>query len=277
MFFILVFLGISLTEIRIDEFGDTTAKFQSAYPEYPGVELLEEKLIELTNKERIKGHLPKLVPDSHLRIAARQHSLEMLEMGYFSHISPVNGNKTAKMRIYNSGLPQYKIGENLAESIGGLVPILIQENLDSLARIIHNGWMSSPHHRDNMLDKDYTHIGMGAMLKDTTLKVTQTFAQKAFGVDSAVVEKKGNKYLINIYLSSSLWKITVFMDEEGLSEDSIEYYYGRMKIPLRIKSGIHKIELCSIKSDKYCCRVRFFIDTNASWNNLFPVLTEFGN
>ncbi|MCK4225437.1 hypothetical protein KAX29_00935 [candidate division WOR-3 bacterium] len=275
MFFILIIIGVTLTEIRIDAFGDTTAKFVSLYPEYPGNTILEGKIIKLINKKRIEQNLPELSIGPHLRIAAREHSLEMIEKSYFSHISPLAINRTPAIRIYNSGLLQYKIGENIAQNVGSLMPILLKEDPDSLARIIVRCWMESPHHRENILDPDYTHMGVGAVARDTILNVTETFADISSGVDSVIVENKGSNYLMNIYLSHSTWSMTVFKDECIIPEDSLEYYSKRIRVPIKINSGAHKIELCSKDSGMYLCKVRIFIQTNAARGELFQPLTEF--
>ncbi|MEA1912745.1 MAG: CAP domain-containing protein [candidate division WOR-3 bacterium] len=275
MLVLFFFLSISLTQVRVSPFGDTTAKFISCYPEYQGIEEIESRIVELTNKEREKRNLKKLIVDHRLLIAARQHSFEMISRGYFSHISPIETNKTPLVRIYNSGLPQYKIAENIAENTGDLVPILLKKEPDSLARIIHRNLMESPPHRENILNSDYTHVGVGTVFRDNTLKVTQNFADESgIKVDSVLVERKGGEYLMSIYLKAYILSIRVFMDEEKLPENSLEFYSSRIVIPLRINSGLHKIELCYKEGNIYRCEVRIYVQTSAHWNQLFQLLRD---
>jgi len=275
MLLIIAIFGMTLTNVRISPFGDTTAKFIHLYPIYPGDIIIEKKIIELTNKERIKRNLPLLSIDTNLRIAARQHSFEMVRKSYFSHISPFEVNKTSSIRIYNSGLPQYKTGENIAENSGGLVPILIRENPDSIAKIIVRNWMQSPHHRENILDPEYTDIGVGVVYDDNILKVTQNFVGKPIGIDSVIVSKRNNKYLMCVYLKTHPSDISVFKDANIIEKNSLEFLYKRIRILLSINSGHHKIELCTEGRGIYRCFARIYIETANPFINLFQPLTEF--
>lgn len=275
MLLLLIITAVSLTDIRVSPFSDTTVKFTFLYPEIPGHIEIEMKIIELTNKERTKRNLPPLSTDPHLVIASRQHSYEMIRNGYFSHISPIYYNRTPAIRIYNSGLVQYKTGENIAQNKGTLVPIIIGENPDSLAKIIVHNWMKSAHHRDNILDPGYTNIGVGAIYKDTILKVTQNFVAKPIGIDSIIVSKMNNKYLMDLYLEVYTSGISVFKDASIIEKDSLEFYYKRIRIPLVINSGSHKIELCKDGNGIYKCMGRVYIQTDNPLNSLFQPLTEF--
>jgi uncharacterized protein YkwD len=265
---------MSLNNVRVSPFGDTTVKFSPLYPEISGNFEIEMKIIQLTNKQREKRNLPPLIIDPYLTIASRNHSYEMLIKGYFSHISPIYYNKTPAVRIYNSGIVQYRTGENIAQNAGTLIPILIFNNPDSLARIIVNKWMESPHHRDNILNSQYTNIGVGAIYRDTILKVTQNFVDKSISIDSIIIGSKNKEYFMDVYFGN-ISIISVFKDGDIIDRDSLKYRYENIRIPLKKKSGRHKIEFCIKRSRMYNCIARVYIYTDNHLNNIFQPLTEF--
>ena len=51
-------------------------------------------------------------------------------------------------------------------------------DLVTQARLIVDGWMTSPGHRRNMLDPNYTHVGIGVAARGKDCYATQIFAQE---------------------------------------------------------------------------------------------------
>ena len=49
-------------------------------------------------------------------------------------------------------------------------------DIKTQARLIVDGWMTSPGHRRNILDPRYTHLGVGVAAKDKMCYATQIFA-----------------------------------------------------------------------------------------------------
>jgi uncharacterized protein YkwD len=263
-------LGLSMTEIRVDAFLDTTAKLVSLYPEMDGVDTLETMIFKLTNIERKKRGLRSLKLDERLRIAARQHSNEMLIKNYLSHGSSNILNRTSVQRIYNSGLPILKVGENVAEDIGSLIPFLFKKDPDSLAKTIVRTWMQSPGHRKNILEPDFTHMGVGSVVNRETHKVTQNFADCSdFMVDSVLAKAEERKYLLLIYMSSKISDIRIFDDGKPLKEDSLYLYSGLIGVPLKRDSSLHKVELCLKEQQFYRCGVRLFVHTGSPVETIF--------
>jgi uncharacterized protein YkwD len=271
--FILLLLNISLTEIRVNNVNDTTAKMTSLYPEIDGDRRLESLLFILTNKERKKRGLEELKLDKRLRIAARQHSNDMLNRKYFSHNSGDKINETPLHRIYNSGLPVLVVGENLAENKGDLVPTLLKGNPDSLSRIVIKKWMNSPAHKENILNPEFTHLGIGSVTYKDIQKVTQNFAEeREFSVDSVLAKLDKKRYLISLYMNSDVSKISIFDNGEPLDGDFVHIHLGEINFPLERNSGSHKIELC-LKDEKfYRCGVRLFVYTDSPVKNMFQTL-----
>lgn len=105
----------------------------------------EQRIIELMNRDRQANGLPPLQSDEKLQLAGRDYAKEMFENGYFGHIDKNNG--TPATRAQAAGATFVVIGENLAFS--------------PLADLAHQGLMNSPTHRDNILSKEYSRVGVG--------------------------------------------------------------------------------------------------------------------
>jgi uncharacterized protein YkwD len=120
----------------------------------------ECRVLELVNQRRAEGancgsegafgSAGPLSLQPELREAARLHSMDMGERDFFSHDSPggPNGDDMTQ-RIENAGYTDWAaIGENIAA--GQASP---DETMD--------GWISSPGHCSNIMNPDFTQIGIG--------------------------------------------------------------------------------------------------------------------
>ena len=114
------------------------------------------------NAERTAVGRPKLTLMGDLTSNARAHSARMAEDGTIYHNSQlanqIGGNWTA-------------LGENV-----GMGP-----TCDS----IHDAFMASPGHKANILDTDYNQGGVGVVVKDGTIYVTEVFAGRASSSSSS--------------------------------------------------------------------------------------------
>lgn len=107
---------------------------------------LEQKVVELTNQERRKHGLPELQIDLALSRVARMKSEDMQKNNYFSHTSPTYGSPFDMMRDF--GISYRAAAENIAQG-------------QRTAEEVVQAWMNSSGHRANILNKNYTHIGVG--------------------------------------------------------------------------------------------------------------------
>ena len=108
--------------------------------------VLPAVLTTLTNEERAENDAPPLVQNDLLTKAAQLKAEDMATHGYFAHTSP-----EGKTPWYWFNLVNYryiKAGENLA--------VNFFESSD-----VAKAWMNSPTHRENIVKKDYTEIGIG--------------------------------------------------------------------------------------------------------------------
>ncbi|MFB4165156.1 CAP domain-containing protein [Alteribacillus sp. JSM 102045] len=106
----------------------------------------EQEVIRLTNEEREKQGLEPLESYSELSDVARDKSEDMRDAGYFSHNSPNYGSPFDMMDTY--GIEYQGAGENIAAG---------QQSPEQVVE----GWMNSEGHRENILNADFTHIGVG--------------------------------------------------------------------------------------------------------------------
>lgn len=104
------------------------------------------KVIELTNVERAKYNLKPLKLSDSLCKSAQEHADDMYTNNYFSHVSQDGRTMSDRIEKYTSSYG-YK-GENIA--LGYSTP-----------EEVVKGWVNSEGHRANLLNKNYTDIGVG--------------------------------------------------------------------------------------------------------------------
>lgn len=122
----------------------------------------EALMLELVNAERAKNGLKALQPMSELDKLARMKSQDIIDNDYFSHTSPTYGS--FYNMVYNAGIRFYSVGENLA-----------------MARSARHAFMlflGSSGHRKNILNPNFTHIGLGVVPYKYGVVVTQLFIMK---------------------------------------------------------------------------------------------------
>jgi uncharacterized protein YkwD len=122
----------------------------------------EARLLVLLNDARVKAGVRALRPDAELVEVARSHSEDMVDHHFFAHVSASTGAPDDRAR--RAKVLVSKFGENCG--------------LGSTPEEIHQGLMSSPGHRMNMLLPDYTHVGIAAEKGEGTLVVTMNFARR---------------------------------------------------------------------------------------------------
>lgn len=114
----------------------------------------EKRVLDLHNATRKKHGLRSLCVDPELTRAARAHSKEMIEKGYFRHES--FDGETVGARLERFGYDWYTSGENIAWGTGS------RSKPDDRFK----GWMNSPGHRSNILDGDFREVGVGTASGD---------------------------------------------------------------------------------------------------------------
>ena len=108
----------------------------------------ESRMLDLLNGARKQGGLPAVTMDPLLQKSARQHSLDMFERAYFSHLTPEH--KTPFDRIKAAGVKFVAAGENIA----------FAANVDQA----ESSLMDSADHRANILSPDFKRVGIGVYM-----------------------------------------------------------------------------------------------------------------
>jgi uncharacterized protein YkwD len=111
---------------------------------------LEEYLMAEINRVRTTKGLNPLKPNLKLQEVARRHSLDMSSLNYFSH-EDLNGH-SIKDRLSSARLGWKRLGENIAKC-----------RSSDPAKTALAGWLESPGHRSNILNKGFTETGIGAV------------------------------------------------------------------------------------------------------------------
>ncbi len=123
---------------------------------------IEREIVERTNAERKKQDLPELKPNPQLFLAARKHTENMARLDKMAH--ELEGKKPSD-RVKETGYPGSYVGENVAYGL---------RNAEEVVK----GWMGSEGHRKNILEANYTEIGIGvAKAANGALYFTQVFAK----------------------------------------------------------------------------------------------------
>ncbi|MBI2637915.1 MAG: hypothetical protein HYW88_03370, partial [Candidatus Sungbacteria bacterium] len=127
--------------------------------------ILPTVLVDLTNGDRGNGNLAPLTISPTLEKAAQAKANDMAKYGYFAHTSP-NG-VTPWFWFTDVGYRFRSAGENLAINF-------------SDSKDVETAWMNSPGHRANILNKDFTEIGI-AMAQGIYQGRETTFVVQMFG------------------------------------------------------------------------------------------------
>jgi uncharacterized protein YkwD len=118
-------------------YGTASGELRTAY---------EYQIFDLVNAVRSKNHLPLLSWDGKVAATARKHSEDMAKNRYFSHTN-LQGLSLSD-RMARDGIAYRVAGENIAYG---------QFN----AIFVHEAWMNSLGHRQNVLYPGYECLGVG--------------------------------------------------------------------------------------------------------------------
>ena len=129
----------------------------------------EQKVVDLVNEARAEEGLDSLVVNSQLDQAADLHTDEMVQAGYMSHRLP--GEARLGDRVSETGYDWRRVGENVAA--GYITP---EDVVDA--------WLESPGHRANILNPQFTEIGIGYEdVSDSNFGKYDTYWTQVFGTD----------------------------------------------------------------------------------------------
>lgn len=123
---------------------------------------IEYRLLQLSNRERdAAGVAAELTLDETLSDIARSFSREMRDQGFFSHTSP--SGVTLRQRLEAAGVDYSRAGEDIAQ-----VP-----HDSNPAALAHDLLMDSERHRANILDSEFSLVGIGVARSSHIYWITQ--------------------------------------------------------------------------------------------------------
>jgi uncharacterized protein YkwD len=177
-FLLAVLVAVSLLAIpRLNQaFTPPVVQRPEAVLPPPGVKHLpqvENLVFEMTNQARRAKGLPPFIQDVELTQVARAFSDDMLVRRFFDHTTPDGvtfDERLAERYPHRARL----MGENIWYASGYNV-----EKIRQVAKEIVDDWMSSPGHRENILDPRFTHLGVGVSARNGTIRATQEFVGRS--------------------------------------------------------------------------------------------------
>lgn len=158
-------------QVGISEIISANDQFKNPNMIYPGDKVtiplldanttnIEQQVVNLVNQQRAKNGLASLTLNWQVSRVARYKSQDMCDKNYFSHQSPTYGSPFDMLKQFNIN---YTVaGENIAKG-------------QKTAQAVMNSWMNSQGHRENILNKNFTQIGVGYYNKNGTTYWTQMF------------------------------------------------------------------------------------------------------
>lgn len=122
---------------------------------------MEQEVLKLVNKVRSENGLSPLAWADDVANVARAHSKDMIDRSFFSHTNP--DGLSPFDRLNNNGISFRSAAENIAYG-------------QRTAEAVMDAWMNSSGHRANILNKNITEIGIGAVKNQNgTIYWTQVF------------------------------------------------------------------------------------------------------
>lgn len=111
------------------------------------------ELLQLTNAERQKVGAPPLKMNDKLTQAAQRHAIDMASKNFLSHTG--SDGSTIQSRIQDTGYSFQTLGENVAAG-------------QSTPAAVLKSWMNSPGHKRNILNPNYTEIGLAYAMNSSS-------------------------------------------------------------------------------------------------------------
>jgi uncharacterized protein YkwD len=119
-----------------------------------GLSGLESGVLVQINTFRRNHHLPPLRLNAKLGAAARAHTVQMAQDGYFAHESVDGALFWKRIQSFYASSPwsYWSVGENLLWSSPDVTPAKALEM-----------WLNSPEHRANLMNPRWREIGVSAV------------------------------------------------------------------------------------------------------------------
>lgn len=210
-------------------------------------EAMSKNIITYTNEERIKAGGTTLTENTQLDEAAKLKLEDMFANNYWEHVAPTSGLQAWDF-MKESGYTYQYAGENLAKGYH-----------DSSSTV--NAWMNSQTHKDNLLNQNYTDIGVavgsGTLDGKPVTLVVQLFGKPA---TSNIASTPATTSVLGVKQNASLSLLT------PVAQSRIPYFIAWLILfILIIFDGIEvrRLKLHKSKSHMFEFRSALLINTLA--------------
>ena len=125
----------------------------AAMPAQASDDAVRDATLCLLNAERTARGLGKLRAEDTLERVAGRYARQMVRDQFFDHTSPGGSTMVSRIKAttYLRGVTSWSVGENLAWGSGPL----------ATPKATVQAWMHSAGHRANILDRDFSEVGIG--------------------------------------------------------------------------------------------------------------------
>ncbi len=194
------------------------------YSAVPDAGQFEKRVLELTNQLRKKEGLCPLRLSPHLTDSARWLAQDMGEKHYFSHTDSFK--RSIEPRLPSFGYAPYEtLGENIAA--GHLSPEMVVD-----------AWLHSEKHRHNLLNSDYTEIGIGfALVRGSKFGTywVQDFGSRADYFPVVINDGMGKTASreVRLYLHGQSWAQQMRLSSDGINWSGWEAFSSTRSWMLR--------------------------------------------
>ncbi len=238
----LSFSTSSIAKINTIEKITTVSATSSPKPlksisENEGLQISSNVIVYWTNVQRKENNLSALIENTELSKIAEIRVNDMFSNSYFQHVSPT-GDSVSKIAD-RSGVEYIIIGENIA--LG---------NFDS-SRSLVDAWMNSEGHRANILNKNYTNIGVAS--------IDGIYEGRKVTISAQVFDKP-------------------ISDCPVINKDIKDQIDSYVLIKDNLKADINKIELAlqdkNLSNAEYNIKIQQFNSIIAIYNNIIVKIKE---
>ncbi len=169
-----ILMPLSLNNLNLDTETNTEKKSDGGIlqgikdtfkPEDRDVKSIEQEILVLVNKERANYNARALSSRSNLDNFARSWSDKMMSEGFFEH---------SNLNIPYSSTAGENIGETpIHYDVVGCGSTYTNK---AIAECFVSGWISSPGHHENMIEKSFSLTGIGVSCDSSKCRATQVFS-----------------------------------------------------------------------------------------------------
>ena len=133
----------------------------------------ESMIVDHINDARESAGGGSLAVDDDLRAAARDHSRDMYDRGFFDHVDP-NGRGPDDRVACRAGETLHSGDLGTMQNIDGSETWNTRQT-DELAGYVDEGWRNSQQHREILVDPAWRWVGVGVYIGDDEFFVTAKF------------------------------------------------------------------------------------------------------